>query len=166
MLAELADAAPSPVWARLIEDGQAMIDEGRFGRWHLPPDWLLVSRADGRLVPHPHWPARFSYDAVRVPLWLAWGRHGEAPAREAFVSFWQAKHSVPPAWIDLNTDAPAPYSAPAGMLAIGCVAMACARSPAAIAMPGTFPTLQAATDYYSAALILLSHLAWREGRVA
>jgi len=165
MLAELADAAPSPVWARLIEDGQAMIDEGRFGRWRLPPDWLRVSRPDGVLSPHPHWPARFSFDAVRVPLWLAWARHGEAPASEAFVSFWRAEGARPPAWVDLNTNAAAPYSAPAGMQAIACLAVACAGSPAATSMPGNFPPLQVATDYYSAALILLSRLAWREGRV-
>ncbi len=166
MLAELADAAPSPIWVRLIDDGQALIDEGRFGQWHLPPDWLRVSRVDGALAPHPHWPARFSYDAIRVPLWLAWGRHSDARASEAFVSFWRFGHAAPRAWVDLETNISAPYAAPAGMLAIGHVATACALSPAGAAMPYTFPTLQTANDYYSAALILLSRLAWREGGVA
>ncbi len=166
MLAELAEAAPSPVWARVIDDGQALIEEGRFGQWHLPPDWLRVSRVDGALEPHPHWPARFSYDAIRVPLWLAWGRRADARASEAFVSFWRSGHAAPRAWVDLDTNATAPYAAPAGMLAIGHVAIACALSPVGAAMPGNFPTVRNASDYYSAALILLSRLAWREGGVA
>ncbi len=165
MLDELAEAAPSPIWTRLIEDGRALIDDGRFGLWRLPPDWLRVSRLDGGLAPHPHWPARFSWDAIRVPLWLAWGRR-EARASEAFTTFWQAGHPAPPAWVDLATNATAPYAAPAGMLAIGCLAVACRRPPSGSATPLGFPAVQAASDYYSSALILLSRLAWRESQVA
>lgn len=166
MLAEMAEAAPSPIWAKLIEDGEAMIEEGRFGQWHLPADWLQVSRRDGALSPHPHWPARFSWDAIRVPLWLAWGRRSDAKALEAFVSYWHAGHAAPPAWVDLKTNAAAPYPAPAGMQAIGCLALGSGKSAMGTPMPVGFPALQAASDYYSSALILLSRLAWRESRIA
>ena len=36
--------APSPLWQRLRADGLGLIEQGRFGRWALPPDWLLVPR--------------------------------------------------------------------------------------------------------------------------
>ena len=166
MLAEMAEAAPSPIWARLVEDGQAMIEEGRFGQWRLPADWLQISRITGAISPHPHWPARFSWDAIRVPLWLAWARHSDTRAIEAFVSYWQAGRAAPPAWVDLNTNATAPYPAPAGMQAIGCLALGCGHSEIGTPMPAGFPAIQAASDYYSSALILLSRLAWRESRVA
>ena len=169
-LADLAEAAPSPVWATLVADGRALLAEARFGRWQLPPDWLRVSRTDGALAPHPHWPARFSWDAIRVPLWLAWGgpagSPGEAaaPALEAFAGYWRAGRAAPPAWVDLRTNETADYQAPAGMVAVAClVNRRCRGGGAAPAQP--FPSVQKASDYYSSALILLSRLAGRDPRV-
>ena len=50
-----------------------LILQGRYGKWMLPPDWLRVDRADGSLSIAPGWPPRFSWDAIRVPMHLAWG---------------------------------------------------------------------------------------------
>ena len=73
VLAELAALAPSPLWWALHRDAVSLIEAGRFGRWMLPPDWLAVPRDPAaKLVPAPDWPARFSYDAIRVPLYAAW----------------------------------------------------------------------------------------------
>lgn len=67
VLPYLEAVAPSPVWQQLRVDGLNLIQQGRFGPWSLPPDWLLVPRRGGMLSPAPSWPARFSYDAIRVP---------------------------------------------------------------------------------------------------
>lgn len=165
MLNELAEMAPSPVWARLVADGVALIEAGRFGQWHLPPDWLLAGR-DGSLAPHPHWPPRFSYDAIRVPLYLVWSRLAEASVRQAFVSFWAAGTGNPPAWVDLVTNARADYRAPPGMLAVAKTATSLPRLAGKVNFPSDFPQLCTSPDYYSAALILLSRLAWQENLVA
>jgi endoglucanase len=165
MLSELAALVPSPIWAQLRQDGLALLDEGRFGAFRLPPDWLLVDRGSGALRPHPHWPARFSYDAIRVPLWLAWA--GETPAAsQDFAAYWAKGGGLPPAWIDLNTNAVASYPAPPGMVAVARIATA-SRVVDVKALPHNgFPPLRASPDYYSAALILLSRLAWQESCVA
>jgi len=162
-LAELSTLAPSPLWAKVQDDGRKIMDAGRFGQWRLPPDWLRVSKTDGSLMPHPRWPARFSYDAIRVPLWLAWAKRPTAPANEAFTT-WTEAHPVTPAWVDLTTDAMANYPAPPGMQAIARIATAAQQSDGKPSVAPAFPSLRTSPDYYSAALVLLSRLAWQESQ--
>ena len=117
----LARAAPDPAWLRLAADGVALLRGARFGRWGLPPDWLRLRRADGVASLAPGWPPRFSYDAVRVPLYLGWAGLGEEPAVQAALAFWNDPGwggRRPPAWADLATDAVAPFAADGGILAL------------------------------------------------
>lgn len=155
-LSELSDAVPSPLWDKLRADGLRLIADGRFGQWQLPPDWLNVARGTGRLSPAPNRPARFSYDAIRVPLYLAWA--GES--LPAFTTYWRDTSPATPAWVDLHTGATASYTAPPGMVAVAKVATSVANST----LPTAFPSIHTSPDYYSSALILLSRLAWHEGR--
>ncbi len=159
---ELAKQEPSVAWDRLRQDGLALLNDGRFGRWKLPPDWLQLSRGGG-LHPAPGWPPRFSYDAVRVPLYLAWAGL-PAPAFQAdLLRFWAAfPETSLPAWIDLNTNGFAPYPAPPGMLAVRALGM---RAWQPDPPQADFPSVLTAPDYYSAALILLARIANRERNV-
>lgn len=151
---DLAALAPSPLWAKLQQDGLATVLEGRFGHWGLPPDWMRVDRRTGALSVSPGWPPRFSYDAIRVPLHLAWAGLPGAPALDAFRDYWQAGRGLPAAWVDLRTQETAPYAAPPGFQAVAAVALRSnSRQPYAI------PFVKNAKDYYSAGLILLSHMA-------
>ena len=161
-LEELASLAPSPVWARLQTDGRALLGEARFGRWKLPPDWLRLDRHTGALSPHPNWPARFSYDAIRVPLWLAWSEQKPDVVSQSFSNYWTLYKPIPPAWVDLNTNVSATYPAPSGMVAIGHIATALTQPARKARVPDGFPALHASPDYYSAALIMLSRCAWQE----
>ena len=158
---ELSEAVPSPLWEKLRSDGLAMLAEGRFGEWRLPPDWLSVSCRSGDLAPAPDWPARFSYDAIRVPLYLAWAGLTPPAMHEAFVKYW-AVTSSRTAWVDLKTNACASYPPSSGFLAVTKVASAAGRT----GLPADFPSVHAATDYYSAALTMLARLAWQEIRQA
>jgi endoglucanase len=161
-LDDIAQFLPSERWDALRRDGLALIGEGRFGRWMLPPDWLAISRENGSLAPAPAWPPRYSYDAVRVPLYLTWSRSLSPVLQQAFTTFWSSNSSpFMPAWADLETGALSPYPAPPGMVAISLVAGATA---ATADLPAGFPSIASAPDYYSAALILLSRIAWRESR--
>ncbi len=164
LFGELAALHPSPVWEKLSADGLALLDQGRFGRWQLPPDWLLVGHDTGALRPHPNWPARFSYDAIRVPLFLAWSGRGTAPAVQSFAAYW-ARCPNRPAWVDLQTCATAGYAAPSGMAAVAGIAAHAAQGAAKASPEMRFPPVGASPDYYSGALILLSRLAWLEGAV-
>jgi len=163
-LEELSALCPSPVWARLNADGRALLDEARFGYWHLPADWLLVDRSTGAVSPHPNWPARFSYDAIRVPLWLAWSDQQHGVVSESFARYWTNYQTNPPAWVDLKTNVSASYPAPSGMLAIGRIATALSQREIKQASVIGFPQLRTSPDYYSAALIMLSRCAWQECR--
>lgn len=161
-LEELSTAFPSPQWAHLRQDGQAMLRQARFGAWNLPPDWLSVSRQTGALAPHPNWPARFSYDAIRIPLWQAWSGAASGDIAQQFSRYWSHRQDATPAWIDLETNAAATYAAPSGMRAVARIAASVSQRDVKAPLPNGFPALHASPDYYSAALILLSRLAWRE----
>lgn len=151
----LARAVPDPAWLRLAADGLALLRDARFGRWGLPPDWLAVPRGEGELAPAPGWPARFSYDAVRVPLYLAWaGLHGEAAAMRATRFWFDPAHRRLPAWADLTTDGVSPYAATSGIWSV-------ANFTQWLQNGRGFqpPRLSGRDDYYSAALQLLVGLA-------
>jgi len=161
LLNDLAALAPSPVWDTLQRDGLAIALQGRFGRWNLPPDWLRVDRRDGGMTIASGWPPRFSYDAIRVPLHLAWARLAAAPVFESFSQYWNAPRPMPPAWADLKTGEVAAYPAPTGIRAVAAF-IATSYQGAASAIP----SVSLANDYYSAGLVLLSRLASREGPAA
>ncbi len=144
-------------WHSLYRDGLAMLREARFGRWGLPPDWLRLPRSGGRPSIAPNWQPRFSYDAVRVPLYLAWAGLSREPAAAAAVAFWnQPGLPYQPAWVTLTDNSPAPYALNAGQQAINLLA------GHAMPHPGQLPSVQAADNYYSAALTVLSHIAMAE----
>lgn len=145
----LARVAPHPQWRRLAEDGLALLREARFGRWGLSPDWLAVRKTDGSLAPATGWPPRFSFDAVRVPLLLAWGGHRQEPAVGAALRFWNdPARSPPPAWVDLATGAVADYPASGGVRSIAAFA-------GGVGQPAPLPSLDPGDDYYGAALKML-----------
>jgi endoglucanase len=159
MMNELARNMPSPHWDRLQRDGRALIEQGRFGRWSLPPDWLRIGKKDAALSPAPGWPPRFSFDAIRVPLWWSWSKFPIGPAMLSIEQFWSAPPpSVVPAWVDLQTDEMAPYSATPGMIAILRLIRLAAGE---VAAPNS-PMVEDTKDYYDAALILLSQIASQE----
>lgn len=159
----LARALPDRAWGRLMGDAVSMLRLMRFGRWGLPADWVEIGRGQSRrdaLRPAGQWPARFSFDAVRVPLHLVWAGMVEEPSLHAAVAFWNdPKLRSRPAWVDLGTGQIAPYSAPAGIEAVAQLATAARGWRAA---PPALPAISRSEDYHSAALTLLSRLALHE----
>ena len=149
-LDELAHLLPDPAWARLRQDGITLLGRARFGAWQLPPDWALVA-PDGSVALAPDQKPQFGYDAVRVPLYLAWAGI-DSPVLGSVASWWR-HGSPPPAWVDLQSGASAGYAAGPGMAA----AMQLAAGEDA-PIPGTAPDM----DYYTAALCLLARVARRD----
>lgn len=163
--AALARAVPDPAWLRLATDALLLLRAGRFGRWELPPDWMRIGRADGSLALPVNWPPRFSYDAIRVPLYLAWAGLGAEPAMTNVRQFWaDPAHRYVPAWTDLANDLISPYPASPGMMAVARLA-ALPRGASPYAGPA-LPRIAQAPDYYSAALTLLSRSAWQDAAAA
>jgi endoglucanase len=163
-LATLADYVPDPAWAAVQEDGLRLLRMGRFGRWRLPSDWLEIRAGSlDTLTPAQGWPARFSWDAVRVPLNLIWGGLADEPAIAAAAAFWaDPGPGGTPAWVDLDTGAFAPYVASRGVAAIAALTRAARSGVNAPALPHVAD----AEDYYAAALVLLCRMVSQETRRA
>jgi endo-1,4-beta-D-glucanase Y len=157
LIFELAKLVPTPRWTEIVDDGMSLIDKGRFGRWMLPPDWLRIRRSPSIIDPAPGWPPRFSFDAIRIPLWYTWGKRPVGDLQRALERYWTSFPGEFPAWVNLVTDETATYEATGGMVAVARLTQA--------AMHGTMPdlpSLTATSGYYDAALTILSHMAWQE----
>jgi endoglucanase len=143
-----ATADPDGPWRKLAATGEALLAKAQFGPAALPCDWLNLD-ANGAVAPAQGWPARFGYDAVRIPLYLAWS--GRSTALAPFCAYWGpflAAKKTPPAWIDVLSGETAPYPAPSGFTAIA--RLACGLSPG---------PPDASGDYYGSALAGLAALA-------
>ena len=116
---ELSRLGHADVWSRLWTDGLSLATEARFGRFGLPPDWLSIERETGTLRPAAGWPARFSYDAVRIPLYLALSRLSPPGLTGALNAYWSpGSETFGAAWVDLHTGRLAPYPTCAGFRAV------------------------------------------------
>jgi endoglucanase len=156
MITEIARLVPSSQWDRIQKDARTLIEQARFGAWSLPPDWLSIAKADGARSPAPNWPPRFSFDAVRVPLWWVWQRLPFGPAMQSIERVWTSwPPEAVPAWVDLETNSVAQFPATPGMAAI----MRLTRIAGGHAVDDVPASVASVTEYYDAALILLARLA-------
>ncbi|MDX8408264.1 MAG: glycosyl hydrolase family 8 [Mariprofundaceae bacterium] len=144
-------------WQGLIRDARQLLKRSTFGYWRLPGNWLKV---DGRVRLAAGREPYFGYDAMRIPLFAAWG--GERALLTPYVAFWDQfsmRDSVPDQ-VDLMTDfvhMDAQFSAVRSIAAVS-------RHALGRRAAGSFPALTWAPDtaYYDASLSLLSQLAWIE----
>ena len=156
---ELAAAFPSEKWAALAGGGHTLLATARFGRWKLSPDWAVIGAHWVDLAPG-HDPD-FGYNAIRVPLHLAW-EAPDSPQLAPFADFWAGlpADQAPPGSVNLATNAFGPYPALPGMLAVRQLTLACAKKAKI-----TVREIAAVTKeepYYSASLKLLTKLAIRD----
>lgn len=149
-LQALAVADPDPAWQALLDSGLSLLDAARFGRWGLPPDWLVLTDP---VAPATGFPPRYGYDAVRIPLYLYWAgldTPGRTAPFQALSAFFHGAPFLPP-WVDLRNDSVSTHDASLGIHAIYLLVDS---KPDA-----SFPLLGGETDYYSASLLLLAKLA-------
>lgn len=102
-LADFARTMPDRDWAGLAATGMRLLAATRNGATGLPPEWL--SLADGKIAAADGFPAVFGYNAVRVPLYLAWA---EGPRRDALAPFrarWSEETGARMAVVDLASGA-------------------------------------------------------------
>lgn len=153
-IAEFAQVDHTVQWNAVRDSGLRLLEEGRFGRWGLPVDWMYLGKP---LTPAGK--ARFSYDAVRVPLYLAWARLDNEPTSEPFKAFWRYFKGAQflPAWTDVRDDSVDSYNASVGIQAISQLVL---RNASASVLP--LPPLDERQDYYSAILLLLAKTAFAE----
>lgn len=71
----LARLDPEGHWPALAASGEMLVREVSLGASDLPPEWVAVAH---RPKPAPGFPAEFSYNALRIPLYLVRARLGDA----------------------------------------------------------------------------------------
>jgi endoglucanase len=157
---------PADTWRTLRDTGLRMLEEARFGRWELPPDWVVWNA--GFALPTDFKP-RFGYDAIRVPLYLVWGSDSLSDQQQLhrllnrFLGFWENFVGAPfvPDWTDLSNDAVSSHDAPAGIKAVINLIRFVMQSKGRAAFL-SLPPLNDQVDYYSASLSLLVRAAATE----
>jgi endoglucanase len=143
---------PAPAWRELEHSGLRLLSRSGYGPHGLPPDWIDLHHADGRLaLPQEPQRRRHGLEAARIPLYLCWA--GLRPmALQAYARAWADADA--PAWIDLGTGDRAAYGLTRAQLAVRSLLPAC--------VPPKRSALRAedldATDYYGSTLMLLVHI--------
>lgn len=156
-LQALARYDDDPIWNRLLEGGMDLTHQARRGPWNLPPDWILMN-PDGLDVFQKR-SSRFGYEAIRVPLYLAWADRPKALQPWSVFLDWFDKTGSLPLWVDVVEPAASLSQAPAGFHAVW------AAAAQRLNRPETAEKLWSRArekvdreedDYYSATLYLLS----------
>ena len=96
----LQKMAPEGNWHRLVDSGINLLRASRFGPAHLPAEW--ESLKGSKLVPAPGFPAEFAYNALRIPLYMAFAGIGERRDYQPFATLW-AQQTGPLSVISLSS---------------------------------------------------------------
>lgn len=139
-----AFAAEDERWAPVVRHGLNLIQASSFGPWRLPTDWVQVDGV-GLASPAPDRPARFGFDAIRVPLYLAWAQR--TSSLESFKRYFKETEKAGgwPAWMDVVSGEVAPYPLSPG-----------GRAVAHLILGRTATSSEVDQDYYSHSLSLLA----------
>ena len=133
-----------PVWTQVQASGLRLLDDLAKRRM-LAPEWLSI-RAEPK--PAEGFPAQFSYNAIRIPLYLLRAGLGEKARLEPFRQAWAGGTAV----VDIRSGKPVEPLPDAGYRILA-AAMACALDKTPI--PAELKTFQP-TLYYPSTLHLLS----------
>jgi endoglucanase len=82
--------APHPMWGQLTKSGMALIQASRNFPAGLPSDWLSLNIEKGSFTSAPGFDDAFSYNNIRIPLYLAMtGPKSRRVLRAAFEDWFQ-----------------------------------------------------------------------------
>jgi len=150
----LAAAAPEIDWAEVFSAGRAILDDSRTRPIDLPPDW--TSLAGAKPAPAEGFDAVFGYNAIRIPLYLAWADGPEGSRLERFRRLRNTAENVGPFVIDIESGAAEePLEAP-GYQAVA------ALVECALGEPASVPLKMDGQSYYPWTLNLLAAVAQLE----
>lgn len=153
-------------WLKLYKDSRELLRKSRFGRFKIHPDWIHVDSDTGRVQIYPE-QRNFSYDAIRVPLFLAYERKSfNAPELDDIISGYLQLGRVYNAVgtvtqpVDLHNDTLSLAEAPFGFQAVfACLAKKeqCVTYHRSIKKELT----NGSKDYYSYSLLLFTDILYR-----
>lgn len=147
--------APEYDWASLIRSGLDFLRQSRFGPSSLPTEWISAKDAPR---PAEGFPALFSYNAIRVPLYLAWAGVGRAEDYAPFLALWGGIDRERLPIVDTKDGRPVEWLSEPGYTAIPALT-ACAAD--GTPFPEALRTVQDNQNYYPTTLHLLALVAAR-----
>ncbi|MCK9397767.1 MAG: glycosyl hydrolase family 8 [Methylobacter sp.] len=103
-------------WEKISLDALHLLDEADKNPNQLPADWVLAE-PNGDIKIYQAKSPLFSYEAIRVLLYLAWAKLPQPDGVKTTLDYYQ-KHGSIPEWFDLTKDKTASEAAPAGFYAI------------------------------------------------
>ena len=153
----LATIDPEGNWPAIRFEGRKLLERLRFGVDQLPPDWAILTDPP---QPAPEFPPVFGFNALRIPLYVAWSEPDAARLVAPIRRFWDRYPDPPPASIELGLERRTLPGVARGIEAIR--ALLRARDAPTLAVP--FPSIRDESDYYAATLVMLARLAYLELR--
>lgn len=127
----------------VAKSSEILLEKSLIGPHGLPLDWLAHGDP---LTPWSERPARFGYEAIRIPLYLKWAGKTRHPAFTRCARVF-ADHGVKP-WFGLDRGDVPQYPANPGFQAI-----------AQLTLGDKVMRSTLSDDYYASSLVLLAHLA-------
>ena len=150
--ARLPLVAPEIDWRGIVQSGLDALKLARFGSDGLPTEW--VSLRDGKARPADGFPVQFGYNAIRIPLYLAWAGIGEREHYEPFVTWATRYHGR--AIVDLAGGRSGGNLSEGGYAAIGALTQCVVESRA---LGRDLWSSRAPENYYPATLRIMAVLA-------
>lgn len=147
--------APEYDWQGLIRSGLDLLRQARFGPSRLPTEWISL-KAEPR--PADGFPALFSYNAIRVPLYLAWAGIGREADYAPFVTLWSGAAQDRLPIVDTRDGRAVEWLSEKGYASLSSL-VDCAAAGKAV--PADFETVRDSENYYPTTLQLLSMVAVR-----
>ena len=87
-LERLAVLTGDATWTKVAASGEKLIWSASNNRAGLPPDWSGLRRHKGEVEFAPKFSKEFSYNAIRVPLYLAWSSQNRSTSLNRFHKNW------------------------------------------------------------------------------
>jgi endoglucanase len=153
-LDRLAAVAPEFDWSGLSSNGRDLLQKSRFGTQGLPVEWTALGAADPR--PAAGFAANFAYNAIRIPLYLAWSSAGGGNELAPFLALWAKRSARGLPVVDTAGGRQIASLDEKGYAAIADLA-ACAAN--GTKLPATFADVNISENYYPATLHLLAQIA-------
>ncbi|MFC0284012.1 glycosyl hydrolase family 8 [Camelimonas abortus] len=143
--------APEIDWKGVSRTGMELLAKSRFGAAQLPTEW--ISARSSTLKPAEGFPQNFGYNAIRIPLYMAWAGLGGRSDYEPYVRMWSGRRAA--GVVDTRTGVTQAMGE-SGYDAIAALTL-CAVNGERV--PADFLQPRAHENYYPAILHLLSVVA-------
>ena len=155
--AEFARVDDDVLWKRVLSDSWRLLERSAFSRFKLPADWVALE--NGQVTVDRTRSPFFGYEAIRVPLYLAW--HGAGERLAAFADYLQFVETASylPSRVNLIDGTVSTDEAPAGFYAVmGLCAERLGREPLAqnLLREAAARIARERKDYFSNTLYLLA----------